>query len=306
MHVRDHPLNLSGSICALATPFGGDGDVLDLPSIGRLIDHQLAAGTRALVVAGSTGEAAALDGDEFSELLQFAVRRVAGRVPVFAGTGQQSTAKTIEQTRVAASIGADFALVVTPPYVRPTQEGLHRHYCQVADHGGLPIMLYNVPPRTGCDLLPETVACLVDHPNIIGIKEARPERERMQALIALRHERFRVFSGDDPTCARAIGDGADGVISVAANVAPAAMQRLCELVVAAEQADVAALQARLSPLFDVLGAEPNPIPLKWCLQQLGFGAALPRLPLLSFSPAHHALATQVLASLGLLHTGSKE
>ncbi len=292
-------MNLSGSICALATPFASGGDTLDLDAFARLIDYQLDAGTRALVVAGSTGEGAALETDEFAALLSAAVKRVARRVPVIAGTGLQSTRRTIVQTRLAAELGADAALVVTPAYVRPTQEGLYRHFGEVAAHGGLPVILYNVPSRSACDLLPSTVARLVDTAGIVGIKEAVPDATRMHELLALRGDGFVVLSGDDPTCMRAIGDGAAGVISVAANVAPYAMQQLCEAAARGDEATASSLDARLHALYDLLGAEPNPIPVKWCLQALGLGDAQPRLPLVTLSAPHHERARRILVDLGL-------
>nr|WP_281243928.1 4-hydroxy-tetrahydrodipicolinate synthase [Dokdonella immobilis] len=295
-------LNLSGSICAVATPFGVAEDALDLEAMGRLIEHQLQAGTRGLVIAGSTGEGAALEGEEFSELVGFAVRKVAGRVPVLAGTGMQSTRKTIAQTRLAAAAGADAALVVTPAYVRPTQDGLYRHYVEVAEKGGLPVMLYNVPSRSACDLLPVTVARLCTHPGVIGIKEARPEAERMNDLLALKSADFCIFSGDDPTCARAIAAGADGVISVAANVAPAAMQGLCLAAADGRGEDAANADRALQGLYDLLGVEPNPIPVKWCLEQLGFCANHLRLPLVPLSAAYHAQGKRVLFELGLIQS----
>lgn len=294
-----YALNLSGSICALATPFDAASEALDLDTFGRLIEFQIDAGTRGLVVAGSTGEGAALEADEFARLVEFAVKAASGRVPVLAGTGMLSTRKTIAQTRLARQAGAEAALVVTPAYVRPTQEGLYRHFGEVADLGGLPIMLYNVPSRTSCDLLPQTVARLHAHPGIIGIKEARPEVERMQELLALKSTEFCIFSGDDPSAARSIRMGADGVISVVANIAPAQMQALC--VLAAEGVDEELLQAdkRLHGLYDLVGVEPNPIPVKWCLQYLGFGSDILRLPLLSLSAAYHAQGARALAELGL-------
>lgn len=292
-------LNLSGSICALATPFRVADDALDLDAFGRLVDYQLSAGTRGLVVAGSTGEGASLEGGEFADLLGFAVQRVARRVPLIAGSGLQSTRKTIAQTRLAAEAGADFALVVAPAYVRPTQEGLYRHYREVAEHGGLPVLLYNVPSRTACDILPATVARLCTHPNIIGIKEARAEPERMRELLALKSAKFCILSGDDPTCARAILQGADGVISVAANVAPAHMQALCVLAAAGKADEAGRADQALHDLYELLGAEPNPIPLKWCLQRMGFGADHLRLPLVPLDAAYHARGENVLAALGL-------
>lgn len=290
-------MNLTGSICALATPFRSADDAIDFDAFARLLDRQLAGGTRALVVAGSTGEAAALDDDEFAQSIAFAAQRVDGRVPVLAGTGQQSTRKTIAQTRRARDAGAVAALVVTPPYVRPTQEGLYRHYGEVAEHGGLPVVLYNVPSRTGVDLLPETVARLAGQGNIVGIKEARAEAERMDALLTLRSERFRVLSGDDPTAARALLAGADGVVSVAANVAPREFAALCAAAARGDAETAHRLDERLRPLYALLGVEPNPIPVKWCLSRQGCGEPHLRLPLLPLSAAHHAAGEDVLAAL---------
>ena len=280
-----HP---SGSITALATPFTASGDI-DFPAWQRLLDRQIAGGTRGVVVAGSTGEAAALSDDEFSALVRSAVAHIDGRMQVLAGTGHSNTAKTIAQTRLARAAGAGLALVVTPPYVRPTQAGLIAHYHAVADEGGLPVVLYNVPGRTGCDLLPETVAVLCEHPNIVGLKEARGDEARWDALYPLGSSSFSLLSGDDPTFVRALRGGAVGVISVASNVVPGAFSRLCQLV-AAGQADAAvALDAQLAPLYDFLGVESNPIVIKALLQRLGIGSAL-RLPLTPLSPAHSGLA----------------
>jgi 4-hydroxy-tetrahydrodipicolinate synthase len=277
-------LHLSGSITALATPFTSAGEI-DFPAWQRLLDMQLAGGTQALVVAGSTGEAAALTDAEYGQLLQTAVRHVQGRVPVLAGTGQSNTAKTIAQTRLARDAGADIALVVTPPYVRPTQAGLVAHYQAVAEQGGLPIVLYNVPGRTGCDMEPETVAKLCGHPNIVGLKEARGDEARWNALYPLGSDQFALLSGDDPTCRRAIRGGAVGVISVASNVVPGSFRRLCDRARSARPEDASALDSRLHPLYEFLGVEPNPIPVKALLQRLGIGEGL-RLPLLPLSLAH--------------------
>lgn len=275
-----------GSITALATPFALDGS-LDPGAWSALLERQIAAGTQALVVAGSTGEAAALSEAEYVELVQAAQRVAAGRVPVIAGTGLSNTAKTVARCRLARDAGADAALVVTPPYVRPTQEGLRLHYLEVAEQGGLPVLLYNVPGRTGCDLLPDTVARLAPHPAIVAIKEARPEPERMRALLELRAQDFAVLSGDDPTACRALLAGADGVVSVASNVVPAAFRCLVDLARAARATEAQALDAELQPLYALLGAEPNPIPVKALLAELGQcsdGLRLPLLPLSQRAP----------------------
>lgn len=281
-------MRLSGSITALATPFTAAGEI-DLDAWRCLLRLQLDGGTQGVVVAGSTGEAAALQDVEYDALLRIAVEAVGGRIPVLAGTGQSNTARTIEQTRRVAALGADAALVVTPPYVRPTQAGLLAHFRAVADDDALPVVLYNVPGRTGCDLLPETAAALHAHERIIGIKEARADETRMQALLPLRGDRFAVLSGDDPTAMRSMLAGADGVVSVASNVLPHAMRRLCDLA-RAGRADIAGeLDARLQPVFEFLGVESNPIPLKALLARMQLGHGL-RLPLTTLSPTHDARA----------------
>ena len=295
---------LTGSICALATPFRPADSALDLDAFGRLIDAQLAGGTRALVVAGSTGEAAALDAAEFSQLIEYAVARVARRVPVLAGSGLPATAKTIAQTRLAVAAGSDFALVVAPAYVRPTQEGMYRHFSEVANHAAVPIVLYNVPARTACDLRPETVARLAPHGNIVGIKEAVADEQRMRDLLALKSDSFAILSGDDPTAARALLAGADGVISVAANVAPAAFAQMCAAAGRGDRAGALALDQCLQPLYAALGVESNPIPVKWALSRLGFGDAGVRLPLTGLNPSHHATVADALARLGMVEAAA--
>lgn len=288
-------MRLSGSITALATPFAPDGAV-DTDAFARLIDAQLAGGTSAVVVAGSTGEAAALEDSEYRALLAFAVHRIGGRVPVLAGTGASATARTVALTRLAADIGADAALVVTPPYVRPTQGGLMAHFRAVADDCGIPVVLYNVPPRTGCDLLPETVGELAAHPNIVGIKDACAEPGRMDALLRHRGDGFAVLGGDDATATRAMLAGADGVVSVASNVVPAAFGRLCALARAGDAAGASALDARLAGLYAFLGIEPNPIPVKALLRLQGIGDGL-RLPLQPLSSTHAAEAGRMHAAI---------
>jgi len=293
-------VDIRGSICALATPFAADGS-LDLLAFGRLLDHQLTGGTQALVVAGSTGEAHMLEHDEFDRLLAFAVEHVAGRVPVIAGTGEAATARTVATTRRAAALGADAALVVAPYYVRPTQEGLRRHFLEVAEHGGLPVLLYNVPSRTACDLLPETVAVLREHAAIIGLKEAVATDERIRAVAELVRPDFVYLSGDDGTAGKAMLAGAAGTVSVAANLVPRAFRTLCDAATAGDQAATARANERLEPLLQALNCAPNPIAVKAMLPALGLGSAQPRLPLVELADGpqrtrlHEALAA--LASL---------
>lgn len=293
-------MQFSGSITALATPFAASG-ALDLDAWSRLVAAQLDGGTSALVVAGSTGEAAALSDDEYAALLRAAVAQAGGRVPVLAGTGLSNTAKTIAQTRQARDLGADAALVVTPPYVRPTQDGLVAHYTAVADQGGLPVVLYNVPGRTGVDMQPETVARLCRHPNIVALKEARGDEARWSALYPLAGDDFALLSGDDPTFVRAVLGGAAGVISVASNVVPRTFARLCALARAGQGGAATDLDARLQDLYDFLGVEPNPIPVKALLARQGLGHGL-RLPLLPLSAPHQARADALAQACRLLES----
>jgi 4-hydroxy-tetrahydrodipicolinate synthase len=286
-------LRLSGSIAALATPFANDG-TLDLRAWAQMLEKQIAAGTSAVVVAGSTGEAAALSDDEYDALLVEAVRIVAGRIGVIAGTGLSNTGKTITQTRRAAELGAEAALVVTPPYVRPTQAGLVAHYRAVAAQGGLPVILYNVPGRTGVDMAPETVAELVGVQGIIGLKEARGDAERWAALAPLASPSFALLSGDDPSFVDAMRAGATGVISVASNVVPASMASIAAMAADGAWGAAAAQDAGLRPLYDFLGCAPNPIPLKALLKAQGLGSDL-RLPLLPLEPQHAATLAAMLS-----------
>lgn len=285
-----HP---TGLITALATPFDEAG-ALDLDAWRRLLQWQLARGVQGLVVAGSTGEAAMLEDAEYDALLRLAVETVAGRVPVLAGTGQPGTARTIAQTRRAAAAGADAALVVVPPYVRPTQAGLLAHYRAVAEQGGLPVLLYNVPGRTGADMLPDTVAELASHERIVGIKEAVADPSRMAALFALRGPGFSVLGGDDGSAFGAMLAGADGLVSVGSNAAPAAYRRLCDLARGGDTVAAREWDARLAPLHGFCGVESNPIPVKALLQRLGHGQGL-RLPLLPLSAHFQGEAAAMVA-----------
>ncbi|HHW4680802.1 MAG TPA: 4-hydroxy-tetrahydrodipicolinate synthase [Xylella taiwanensis] len=291
-------MSLSGIITALVTPFDQQS-ALDRDAWIRLLDLQLAGGVQGVVVAGSTGEASALTDAEYDEVLCSAVARIGGRVPVLAGTGLSGTAKTISQTKRAADNGAGYALVVTPPYTRPNQLGLKAHYLAVAEEGGLPVVLYNVPSRTGCDLLPETVADLAEHPNIVGIKEACGERERVLTLLALRSPGFAVLSGDDSSAACSMLDGADGLISVGSNVLPSAYRRLCDLARAGERDGTDVWNARLAGFHAFCGVESNPIPIKALLQRTGIGYGL-RLPLLPLSVCHHDVADRLADQVAVL------
>ena len=289
-------MQLTGSICALATPFAADG-ALDLEAFARLIDHQLAGGTQGLVVAGSTGEAHMLESGEWERLLAFAVSRVAGRVPVLAGAGAAATAETLCNVQRACALGADAALVVTPYYVRPTQDGLLRHFTVLADRGGLPIVLYNVPSRTGCDLLPETAARLAQHPAIVGLKEARADEARIAAAARLVQPGFAVLSGDDASAHRAMRAGMQGVISVVNNLVPRRMRRLCDAALGGDAGAAEREAAQLDSLLRALECAPNPIAVKAGLAALGLAGAGVRLPLteLTAGEARTRLETSLAA-----------
>ena len=288
----------NGSIVALVTPFT-DQDAVDGAALDALVDFHLEQGSDGLVVAGTTGESATLGKDEFAALLAAVVRRVAGRMPVLAGTGSASTAVAVRQTRLAGELGADGVLVVTPYYVRPTQAGLRAHFTAVADAAAVPVVLYNVPSRTAVDLLPETVAALAAHPRIAGIKEASGGQVRIEELRARCGPDFTVLSGDDRSCLGAMKSGADGVISVAANVAPELLHALCAAAAEHDWPAAERLDQRLQPLFELLSLETNPIPVKWALfamQRMGPGIRLPLTPL---DPVHRAAVRNGLEALGL-------
>lgn len=274
----DVQVHIHGSICALATPFDEQGD-LDLEAFERLIEQQLAGGTQALVVAGSTGEAHLLRDHEYERLLQCAVARVDGRVPVIAGCGSASTEASLAGCRKAASLGADAALVVTPYYVRPDQRGLQRHFTALAHAVELPLILYNVPARTGCDLQPETVAALREHPRIIGIKEAVADRVRIEAMARLARGDFVYLSGDDGSAMEAMLAGAAGTVSVVANVVPRLFRELCDACRNGERGSAGEAFERLRPLLDALACAPNPVPIKAALAALQICREQVRLPL---------------------------
>ena len=276
-------MDIRGSLCAIVTPFDARG-ALDQEAFGRLLDHQLAGGTQGIVVAGSTGEAHMLDEREYERLLAFAVERVAHRVPVIVGTGEAATSKTIALTQRAQALGADAALVVTPYYVRPTQEGLRRHFLEVAERGGLSVILYNVPSRTACDMQPDTVAALRDHPRIVGIKEAVGAPERIRAIAQLARADFVYLSGDDATADEAMLAGATGWISVVNNLVPAAARALSDAARAGDRAATKRRADALKPLLDALDCAPNPIAVKAGLAELGLCNASPRLPLIELAP----------------------
>jgi 4-hydroxy-tetrahydrodipicolinate synthase len=288
----------TGSIPALVTPMLADG-AIDLSAWDRLLDFHLEEGSDALVVGGTTGESPTLDRAELEELIRRARRRAAGRVPVIAGSGTNGTAKAIALSRLCESAGADALLVVTPYYNRPTQLGMRRHFEAIADSVGIPVILYNVPGRTACDLLPATVLELAAHPRIVGIKEATGDLARIREIVAGAPTGFDVLSGDDPTAGLAMQHGACGVISVTANVAPRAMHQRCAAALAGRHADAGVIDAQLAELHTSLFVEPNPIPAKWALERLGLIGPGIRLPLTPLSAERRGEVEAAMRAAGL-------
>jgi 4-hydroxy-tetrahydrodipicolinate synthase len=287
-----------GSMVALVTPMNGDGS-LDLEALQRLVDFHAGAGTEALVIAGTTGESPCLGPAELERLVRAAVEAAAGRVPVIGGSGTNCTSKSMELTRVVREAGAAAALVVTPYYSKPTQEGLFRHYLALARTAGLPIVLYNVPSRTACDLLPETVARLAAVPGIAALKEAVPGTERVTRLRQLIGDALELYSGDDATAMEFIVAGGDGVISVTANVAPHMMRGMCDAARQGEPLKARTLNDRLEALHKALFLEPNPIPVKWAVMSMGLISAGIRLPLTTLNARHHEPLRQAMMRAGV-------
>lgn len=290
---------IRGSIVAIVTPMHADGAV-DYPALDALVEWHIAEGTNAIVAVGTTGESATLDMDEHLGVIRRVIEASRGRVPVIAGTGANSTSEAIELTVAAHQAGADAALLVTPYYNKPPQEGLYRHYRAVAEAVDLPILLYNVPGRTGCDLLPKTVVRLAEIPNIVGLKEARGDLQRIRELLALRPEGFALYSGDDATACESMLMGCDGDISVTANVAPGVMQAMCRAALAGDRGRATELDARLAGLHKQLFIEPNPIPVKWALHAMGRMAEGIRLPLVPLDATCHDPVREALRSAGVL------
>lgn len=274
-----------GSMVAIVTPMTTDGS-FDEPSFRRLIDFHIENLTDAIVVVGTTGESATLDMDEHCNVIRFAVEYIAKRVPVIAGTGSNSTAEAIELTECAKKAGADACLLVTPYYNKPTQEGLYLHYKKIAETVDIPQILYNVPGRTACDMLPSTVQRLAQIDNIIGIKEAKADMTRIDELVAFASDTFAVYSGDDLTAMEAILRGGKGTISVTANVAPKAMHEMCMFALQGQRAEAEAINNRLIGLHKDLFVEANPIPVKWAVHTLGLIDSGIRLPLTPLSPQY--------------------
>lgn len=290
---------ISGSMVALVTPMDAQGG-LDWDTLSKLVDFHLQEGTNAIVAVGTTGESATLDVHEHVEVIRRVVDQVAGRIPVIAGTGANSTREAVELTQNAKSVGADACLLVTPYYNKPTQEGLYQHFRHIAEAVAIPQILYNVPGRTACDMLPETVERLAKVANIIGIKEATGDLQRAQDILNRVSSDFLVYSGDDATAVELMLMGGKGNISVTANVAPRAMAELCAAAMRGDAATARAINERLMPLHKNLFIESNPIPVKWALHEMGLMQDGIRLPLTWLSPRCHEPLRQAMRQSGVL------
>lgn len=289
---------IQGSIPAIITPMQDDG-ALDLPAFERLLDWHIAEGTDAIVAVGTTGESPTVDFAEHCAIIETTIRRVAGRIPVIAGTGGNSTAEAIELARFAKKAGADAHLSVVPYYNKPTQEGLYRHFKSIAEAVDLPMLLYNVPGRTVADLSNETALRLAQVPGIVGIKDATGNVERGADLIKRAPTGFSVYSGDDATAIALMLFGGKGSISVTANVAPRLMHRMCAAAMAGDVATARDLHFRLLGLHRNLFLEANPIPVKWAAQQMGLVGGGIRLPMTPLSPEFHERVRTALGEAGI-------
>jgi 4-hydroxy-tetrahydrodipicolinate synthase len=290
---------IQGSIVAIVTPMHEDGS-LDLPGLRKLIDWHIAEGTDGIVIVGTTGESPTVSVDEHCELIKVAVQHTAKRIPVIAGTGGNSTTEAIELTRYAKQVGADASLQVVPYYNRPTQEGMYLHFRKIAESVDLPAILYNVPGRTVADMSNETVLRLAQIPGIVGIKDATGNIGRGSDLIRLASESFAVYSGDDPTAMALMFCGAKGNISVTANIAPRGMHLLCAAAMAGRVAEAVEINNRLLPLHNKLFVEPNPVPLKWAMSEMGLISSGMRLPLAPLAAEYHQTVRQALRESGVL------
>ncbi|MBS3785317.1 MAG: 4-hydroxy-tetrahydrodipicolinate synthase [Gammaproteobacteria bacterium] len=288
-----------GSMVAMATPMHENG-AIDEAGLARLVELHVKNGTDAIVAVGTTGESATLDYDEHCDVMRQVVEMAADRIPIIGGTGANSTWEAEKLTRCAMEAGCVAALLVTPYYNKPTQEGLYQHFRHVAEAVPLPQILYNVPGRTACDLLPDTVDRLADIPNIIGIKEASGDVDRAETLIAQCGDRLDLYCGEDPRNLALLLAGAKGCISVTANVAPDLMHRMCQAALAGEREEAERLDARLAALHKSLFVETNPIPVKWALQEMGLIGPGMRLPMTPLAPQHHETVRQALMLAGVL------
>lgn len=290
---------ITGSLVALVTPMDAEGHI-DWECLDKLVEYHIDGGTNAIVAVGTTGESSTLNPDEHIEVIRRVVRKADGRIPIIAGTGGNSTHEAVDLTREAAEIGVDACLLVVPYYNKPTQEGLYQHFRTVAEAVDVNQILYNVPGRTSCDMLNETVDRLADIPNIVGIKDATGNVSRGEELVRMVSDRIAVYSGDDGTSLELMLRGGQGNVSVTANVAPRLMAQVCEAAVAGDEARARELDEILAPLNRKLFLEANPIPVKWALNQMGLIGPGIRLPMTPLSPEYHQDVLDALKSAGCL------
>ena len=290
---------ITGSIVALVTPMLDNGQI-DWQGLDGLVEFHIKHGTDAIVAVGTTGESATLDMQEHSAVIERIIKQTAGRKPIIAGTGGNSTAEAIELTQEAKRLGADACLIVTPYYNKPPQRGLIKHHEAIAAAVDIPQILYNVPGRTALDMLPETVSEIANIEQVIGIKEATGDLDRTAKLLELCGDRIAIYSGDDATAYATILQGGKGNISVTANVAPALMHQLCMLALDGNAEESAALNERLMPLHNAMFCEANPIPVKWALYKMGLMQRGIRLPLVELETRYHAKVELALKTLELI------
>jgi 4-hydroxy-tetrahydrodipicolinate synthase len=291
---------IQGSIVAIVTPMFEDGS-LDFQNLKALLDWHIAEGTDSIVIVGTTGESPTVTVEEHCELIKVAIEHVAGRIPVIAGTGGNSTSEAIELTAFAKQAGADASLQVVPYYNRPTQEGMVQHFTRIAESVDLPVILYNVPGRTVADMSNDTIVRLSSVPGIVGVKDATGNIARGTELLRAVPKSFAVYSGDDATAMALMFCGSKGNISVTANVAPRSMHELCVAAMAGRVAEAIAINDKLIPLHNRLFVEPNPVPVKWALQQMGRMQGGIRLPLVPLGAASHDWLRSALRESGVLN-----
>ena len=286
-----------GAATAIVTPLTADG--IDYETFGRLIDWQIDSGIAAIVVAGTTGEGSTLTDQEHRDAISFAVKKVAGRVPVIAGTGSNDCAYAIDLTKFACSAGADAMLVVTPDYNKATQKGLSKSFTAIADASTKPVILYNVPSRTGCNLLPKTCAVLAEHPRIAAIKEASGDLSQVAELARLVEGKMDIYSGNDDQIVPILSLGGKGVISVLSNLLPAETQSICDRFLAGDVAGSRRMQLQYLPLIHALFSEVNPIPVKAAMAHMGYGENYLRLPLTPMEPENEAVLLREMRAQGI-------
>lgn len=292
---------LKGSLVALVTPFHESGEV-DYDSLESLVQWHIDEGTNGIVSVGTTGESATLSIEEHLEVIKKTVEYASGKIPIIAGTGANSTQEAVDLTRESQALGADYSLLVTPYYNKPTQAGLIQHYEKIASEIDMPQILYNVPTRTACDLIPASVDVLAKIPNIVGIKEALDETKRINELIEIskKHETFSIYSGDDPTFYNSLTLGSSGVISVAANIIPRSISKICELAFNEDWSNAKDLNYVYKELYEMLFVQSNPIPVKWMMYKMKLISDIIRLPLTTLDEKYHEDILSEMLKLGIL------